>query len=225
MNAKIGIGEVAALFDITTKTLRHYEKLGLIEPERAGNGYRQYSPEDVLRVQKIRQLQSLGLSLHEIARLLGQDDELLWADVLRSLRADVAAQLELLEERLDRLEELLDAELPPAQERLPSLDDRVNEYLEQHLPQARLGEWRRDQRVYASLHGLVDDGLGNQTYEPAYRLQLMPGQPGSAPVYGEATSNGNGYRAIDAESLPEVEIWQRLLLRRTRRVTTMETDR
>lgn len=183
MSSRLRIGDVAALFDVTTKTLRHYEKLGLLNPEREENGYRLFGPEDVLRVQRIRQLQSLGLSLKEVERLLSDDDELLWADVLRSLRQEAAAEIELLQERMDHIEHLLSEGLPPDQESLPASSDKVNEYLEQHLPVASLDGWRRDTRIYASLltslgspaegpDGSACAGSSYWRFAP-----LLPGQP------------------------------------------------
>lgn len=156
MPSKMRIGEVAALFDVTHKTLRHYEKLGLLEPERADNGYRLYGPEEVLRIQRIRQLQSLGLSLREIADLLGRDDEVLWEGVLRSLQDDVTEEIALLQERLEHIEHLLAEELPPDESSLPAPPDEVNDYLEQHLPQASLAAWRQDRRIVASLRAVMD---------------------------------------------------------------------
>lgn len=154
------IGEVAELFDVTTKTLRHYEKLGLLTPERAQNDYRLYGPQDVLRLQRIRQLQSLGLSLREIRRILdGADDEQLWSEVLRALRQEVTAEMILLEERLAQIERLLEEEMPPGREDLPSTPQKVEEYLEQHLPQAHLGGWRRDRAIYMTLRAFLSPPL------------------------------------------------------------------
>lgn len=195
MPSKMRIGEVATLFDVTTKTLRHYEKLGLLDPEREENGYRLYGPEDVLRVQRIRQLQSLGLSMQEIGRLLGRDDEVVWENVLRSLREDAAEEIALLEERLAWIEQLLDEGLPPDEEHLPAPPGKVSEYLEQHLPEGQRQTWRRDTQVYASLQSAL--GAGGEAWGDAPFF----GQPFMAPTGldgGLATefplvSNGNGY--------------------------------
>lgn len=206
MPSRMQIGEVAALFDVTTKTLRHYEKLGLLKPERADNGYRLYGPEDVLRIQRIRQLQSLGLSLKEIARLLSREDEVLWEAVLRSLQDDVVTEIALLREQLDQIERLLAQGLPPAEDSLPAPPDKVNDYLEQHLPQASLVAWRRDRQVYATLravtntpstggeHGIFPSVRGNDTVWPSH-----PGQPLMVPsIMGGLAATG-----FDGRSIPE----------------------
>ena len=55
-------GELARLAGVTVRTLRHYHAIGLLEePARGANGYRDYTPQHLLRVLRIRQLASLGL--------------------------------------------------------------------------------------------------------------------------------------------------------------------
>src|SRR5690606_39252978 len=108
---KLTIGDVAELFEVTPKTLRHYEKVGLIRPERAENGYREYSPADILRLNRVRQLQSLGLSLKQIKEVLErQGDDELWTMALQALHDEAVAEIERLEARRERLEALLAAD-------------------------------------------------------------------------------------------------------------------
>ena len=45
-NQRYTIGELAELAGVSTRTLRHYESLGLLVPQRAHNGYRSYSEVD-----------------------------------------------------------------------------------------------------------------------------------------------------------------------------------
>lgn len=174
MASSLRIGDVAELFDVTTKTLRHYEEMGLLSPEREENGYRLYGPEDVLRVQRIRQLQALGLSLKEVARLLEQDDEVLWQKVLRSLHEEVVEEIDLLQQRMAHLERLLSEGLPPDDESLPDTPDKVHEYLERHLPEEAREGWRRDTRIYASLYGT----LGSDYSEEWFTLIKSSDRPG-----------------------------------------------
>ncbi|PWV82135.1 DNA-binding transcriptional regulator, MerR family [Prauserella marina] len=49
--------------------LRYYEAQGLLVPERAGNGYREYADDAVLTVSQIRKLLEAGLSTQEIGYL------------------------------------------------------------------------------------------------------------------------------------------------------------
>lgn len=60
------IKDVEMLLDIPRATVRFYEKEGLISPAREGNGYRDYSDEDVEKLQKIIILRKIGLPVEEI---------------------------------------------------------------------------------------------------------------------------------------------------------------
>lgn len=63
-------GELARLVGISTDTLRHYERKGLLKPQRAPNGYREYPPHAVERVRLIRSALAIGFKLDELARVL-----------------------------------------------------------------------------------------------------------------------------------------------------------
>ena len=60
------IKDVETLLDIPRATVRFYEKEGLISPTREGNGYRDYSDEDVEKLKKIIILRKIGLPVEEI---------------------------------------------------------------------------------------------------------------------------------------------------------------
>lgn len=65
------IQELARSAGTTSRTLRHYGELGLLEPSRVGsNGYRYYDQTSLLRLQRILLLRELGLSLSAIAEVL-----------------------------------------------------------------------------------------------------------------------------------------------------------
>lgn len=70
------IGEVAQLAGVSPRMLRHYHAIGVLpEPPRGENGYRDYGPEALLRVLRLRQLVSLGLSLSRAAEVLDEGRE------------------------------------------------------------------------------------------------------------------------------------------------------
>jgi DNA-binding transcriptional MerR regulator len=89
------IVDVARLAGTTSRTLRHYGEVGLLEPTRVGaNGYRYYDDEALVRLQRILLFRQLGLGIP----LIG--------DVLAGARDDGQAlrtHLEVLEEERDRL--------------------------------------------------------------------------------------------------------------------------
>ena len=66
----VHIGELAKALDITTRTIRYYEEIGLMgKTERLGGGTRTYSKEEVLRLRFILKLKTLGISLKEMKEL------------------------------------------------------------------------------------------------------------------------------------------------------------
>ncbi|MCX5397863.1 MerR family transcriptional regulator [Streptomyces sp. NBC_00102] len=72
------IAEVARMSGVTARTLRHYDEIGLLPPAGTGsNGHRVYEDRQLLRLQQILVLRSLGVGLPEIGRILAaQVDEL-----------------------------------------------------------------------------------------------------------------------------------------------------
>ncbi|GGX79081.1 MerR family transcriptional regulator [Streptomyces anandii] len=65
------IAEVARMSGVTSRTLRHYDEIGLLRPARTGgNGHRHYDEAGLLRLQQILLMRELGLGLREIAAVL-----------------------------------------------------------------------------------------------------------------------------------------------------------
>jgi len=111
MATQLHIGEVAKLLGITQKTIRHYHKVGLLaEPPRSDGGYRLYTASDLLRLQRIRRLQALGLSLKQIKTLLGEhisEHERTLREVLQALLEELSAEIQMLEAQRERIRTLL----------------------------------------------------------------------------------------------------------------------
>ncbi|WP_326611568.1 MerR family transcriptional regulator [Streptomyces scopuliridis] len=93
------IQEIAKKAGTTSRTLRHYGELGLLEPSRTGsNGYRYYGQDALVRLQRILLLRELGLGLPAIARVLdGQQDT----------AAALRGHLKLLEQERERIGRLI----------------------------------------------------------------------------------------------------------------------
>jgi MerR family copper efflux transcriptional regulator len=67
MIERMRIGELTERAGVTPRTVRYYERIGLIPPgEREGHGQHYYTEETIARLRKIDQLKKLGLSLDEI---------------------------------------------------------------------------------------------------------------------------------------------------------------
>src|SRR6516164_8735479 len=69
------VQEFAKLAGITSKALRHYERVGLLKPARSNSGYRLYSERDLNRLEQIVALRFLGLPLRDIRTALERTPE------------------------------------------------------------------------------------------------------------------------------------------------------
>ncbi|KQV06938.1 MerR family transcriptional regulator [Leifsonia sp. Root112D2] len=70
------IQEIARLAGTTSRTLRHYGEVGLLEPSRIGsNGYRHYDQNALVRLQRILLLRDLGLGLPAVAEVLNNETD------------------------------------------------------------------------------------------------------------------------------------------------------
>jgi len=70
------IGELAEAVGVKSQTIRFYEREGLLpQPQRASNGYRNYTDASVSRALFIRSAQSAGLTLAEIGSVIGVRDD------------------------------------------------------------------------------------------------------------------------------------------------------
>jgi Cu(I)-responsive transcriptional regulator len=100
----MNIGSAAELTSLPSKTIRYYEDIGLIKPGRAQNGYRDYSNEDVHRLQFLQRSRSLGFTIEECRTLLSlyDDEGRASADVKRIARE----KIQKVEEKIAELESL-----------------------------------------------------------------------------------------------------------------------
>lgn len=107
MTNKIKISDFVKLTGSTLKTVIYYHKIGLLhEPERSPGGYRLYGPTELTRMQLIKHLKSLGLDLKRIKEILG-DNHKTSKEVLESLHTELLREKKSLEERIIKIELLL----------------------------------------------------------------------------------------------------------------------
>ena len=158
MKTQLHIGEVAKLLGITPKTIRHYHKVGLLtEPQRTESGYRLYTAGDLLRLQRIRRLQTLGLSLKQIKTLLGEHvsgQERSLRDVLQSLLEELSAEIRSLEKQHERIETLLREDnidiLAPSSNTSPTLEF-VKEHFGEQMAGASEELLKLDEKIFSQL--------------------------------------------------------------------------
>ena len=91
------IGELAAAADVSTKTVRYYESIGLLDaPARTASGYRDYGGDALERLRFVRDAQATGLTLAEIASVL---------ELKGTGQRSCAHTTSLLERHLDELDQ------------------------------------------------------------------------------------------------------------------------
>ncbi|RAQ94218.1 hypothetical protein A4R35_01660 [Thermogemmatispora tikiterensis] len=96
------IGQIARLARVSVRTLRHYDRIGLLHPSAySAAGYRLYSSQDLERLQRILCYRQLGFSLRQISALLSAPA----TDPL----AELQHQRALLSERIASLQRMLEA--------------------------------------------------------------------------------------------------------------------
>lgn len=89
---RLQIGEVAARTELSIKTIRHYDDVGLVVPSaRSAGGFRLYTTSDVERLLAIRRMKPLGFSLDEMRQLLAALDTLNAASNAKAQRAQAIA--------------------------------------------------------------------------------------------------------------------------------------
>ncbi len=160
MRELLQIGEVAKLIGVSTKTIRYYHEIGLLaEPKRTEGGYRLYAAQDLLRLQRIRRLRSLGLHLDRIREILGESDveqKVILRNALQSLVEELTAQILELEERRELLktllaEEILDQPHLPEEASSSLLLDLVRDQLGVYLANISEESWKWSEKVDALL--------------------------------------------------------------------------
>ena len=98
----MNIGEAAEKSGLPAKTIRYYEDIGLVAPDRSENGYRTFSEQDLHKLAFVQRARSLGFSIEECRALLSlyNDRERASADV----KALAKAHLDQIEEKISNLQ-------------------------------------------------------------------------------------------------------------------------
>jgi DNA-binding transcriptional MerR regulator len=121
MDETWGITQLADEYDVTLRTIRHYEALGLLTPERRGTT-RVFHRRDRIRLELVLRGRRMGFSLDEIARIVNMYDE----------QPGEAGQLEYLLDQIEvRRDELarMRADIDQTERDLAQLERRCRESL------------------------------------------------------------------------------------------------
>jgi MerR family transcriptional regulator, repressor of the yfmOP operon len=114
------IEQVATRTELTKRTLRYYEEVGLLPPTgRTEGNYRLYSEEDIQRLERIKKLRDLlGFSLADIREILHADDERGQIKVAYQQETEAAAKAA----QLDRADELIHSQLHLIEQKMAGLE-------------------------------------------------------------------------------------------------------
>lgn len=108
----LSIGEVASICNVSHKTLRYYNDIGVLRPALVDseNKYRYYKKSQITKITTIKELQRMDISLSEIKRVLESTEE--WeivenlSELLRNKEKEIKCELERLNNNLNKVEVL-----------------------------------------------------------------------------------------------------------------------
>ena len=158
----LSIGDFSQLGQVTVRTLRLYDELGLLKPTRVDDdtGYRYYAADQLSRLNRIVVLKGMGFSLEQITHLLEDD---LPVDQLRGMflmkQAEIEQEMQENKMRLKQLAARLrqieqEGQLPDHEVMLKSIEPQMIASARQIVPT------RGDMPYYRrALFGLVYDWL------------------------------------------------------------------
>lgn len=93
-------GEFAKMSNLSIRTIRYYDNIGLLKPSRiADNGYRLYNDQDFIKLQKILSLKYLGFSLEDIFSMTANDSYL-------TLKETLMLQTKMIDQKINQFYEM-----------------------------------------------------------------------------------------------------------------------
>ncbi|MFA6941144.1 MAG: MerR family transcriptional regulator [Clostridiaceae bacterium] len=100
------IGEFLKMSKTTIKTLRYYDEIGLLEPEKVDDftGYRFYTTQQLLKLHYIKAFKQIGLSINEIKLIMAGQNEM---NILKKRKSGLNAEMERITDQLSRIEFIL----------------------------------------------------------------------------------------------------------------------
>ncbi|HEY9626425.1 MAG TPA: MerR family transcriptional regulator [Coleofasciculaceae cyanobacterium] len=122
MDTELSIQQVAAVTQLSTHTLRYYERIGLLAPiERASNGHRRYSGQDITWIDFLTRLRATGMPIREMQQ---------FAELRRQGDRSLTQRRHLLENHQQYVQQQLDELI----QNLKVIQEKIQHYrkLEKH---------------------------------------------------------------------------------------------
>ena len=209
------IGELAGLAGVSTRTVRHYHRIGLLpEPRRRENGYRSYELRDLVLLLRTRRLVNLGLSLEEVADALindnvADDRSRDLVEILREIDGDLATQQELIARQRTAIADLLAADgdlrspaLAAVLEALTDHPGREREILAAEVIESRTGNLDLYQAVLASP---LREQIAAVQAEFERLVDVSPNDPAVADIASRAREFGPAIVALLPAELQSID--------------------
>jgi len=99
------VNEIAKSAGVNANVVRYYSQIGLLNPTRnPANGYREYTPQDVIRVSFIRKAKWLGFTLKDVKTILEKADS--GKSPCGEVRQIITERLRENQQRLEHLNEM-----------------------------------------------------------------------------------------------------------------------
>jgi DNA-binding transcriptional MerR regulator len=170
---KIKISDFIKLTGSTLKTINYYHKIGLLaEPERSAGGYRLYGPTELNRMSLIKRLKSLGLDLKRIKKIIGDlRNPRTSREVLQSLRRELLNDMKTLEERVAKIDAILDEETLLLDE--GGFDSPSFQMITEILGADQIEKYAHTcpeiYEQHRKIYGILDDFQWGENYQEAFR--------------------------------------------------------
>ena len=107
------IGELSKRTEVSIRMLRYYENEGILKPRRTASGYRDYTPNELLTVERIKLLSSTGMTLVTIKQFLpcirGEEPVFEPCDELRTVLREQISLADMKINELAKSREVLDS--------------------------------------------------------------------------------------------------------------------
>lgn len=169
---RIKIGDFIKLTGTTLKTINYYHKIGLLpEPERSAGGYRLYGPAELNRMRLIKRLKSMGMDLKHIKVVMGDlENPRTSREVLQSLREEILKEKQILEERLGKIDALLDKDTLLLDD--DCLDSPSFQMITEILGEDQIEKYSQTcpeiYNQHRKLYGILDDFQWGEDYQEGF---------------------------------------------------------
>ncbi|HOU67116.1 MAG TPA: MerR family transcriptional regulator [Paludibacteraceae bacterium] len=158
---KLKIGEFSKMCRVSVKTLRHYEKIGLLSPHEVDQwtGYRYYEVEQMGKMNRIHLLKELGFNLESIKELFENGQDLPDLNQIKTQLEESKSELQRIQRRIVELDKL--RKQATKQEKMENIHIKS-------LPAAIVASYRKHVKSYQELFDLCPNVICPEMQKAGY---------------------------------------------------------